>query len=491
MSADEEQFDEQDYSLLNAAQIGDLASVRRLVKAGASLRVIDTGEGNSALHFAVQSQNVAVVKFLVSAIAKSKTPSFIDATRTGGFSALHDAAAYGNINIARILLENNATVDGTFGTETETPLQWAASNGHANMVLFLLENGADCCGVLDHAMEGGCDANVFKTLLEHGARMSECEDGGREVCRRAAADGDVEVLELLLNARSVATIDEDLLFAAARARWGRSVETIKFLHAGGANLNVRDSNGSSLCHAAARARSHELLKFLHNNGVDINARDNSGRTACFYTLAQRLSANDFGLCIPIRATSFRHILRTLVDLGAHTDDLNDHALLASMFGQRDCNIIELLLDVGIEFDGSLLASRLMAANCDDSTMQVFAMYCTPVRLDIRDSHGQTPIDACQGDAGRIAALLAFADHETKSQYSVEILAKTREVEKRVGQSRIAMFRDRVTEICVGLQNLRFPALVTIFIVNAAIHLTRPEECFGAVWKIVCAVKHYK
>jgi hypothetical protein len=49
-------------------------------------------------------------------------------------------------------------------------------------------------------------------------------------------------------------------------------------------------------------------------------------------------------------------------------------------------------------------------------------------------------------------------------------------------------RERLTEICIGLQDLALPAWVTVQILDAA----RPGSTLPlhSKWNLVCAVKHY-
>jgi hypothetical protein len=50
------------------------------------------------------------------------------------------------------------------------------------------------------------------------------------------------------------------------------------------------------------------------------------------------------------------------------------------------------------------------------------------------------------------------------------------------------YRDRLTEICIALQDLELPAWVTVQILDAA----RPWSTLPlhSKWNLVCAVKHY-
>lgn len=66
----------------------------------------------------------------------------IDATDSNGLSALHWAAAYGQLTSVELLVAYGAAID-KLGPEGETPLLLAANGGHHDVVRFLLNNGAD------------------------------------------------------------------------------------------------------------------------------------------------------------------------------------------------------------------------------------------------------------------------------------------------------------------------------------------------------------
>ena len=60
-----------------------------------------------------------------------------------GETPLHEAAAKGNIQIVRLLVENDFNVNAKSGIDKNTPLHFAAGNGHAETVGALVEAGAD------------------------------------------------------------------------------------------------------------------------------------------------------------------------------------------------------------------------------------------------------------------------------------------------------------------------------------------------------------
>lgn len=78
----------------------------------------------------------------------------VDVCDEDGLTALHWAAAYGQISSVNLLLAHGATID-KLGPEGETPLLLAANGGHHEVVRILLNGGA----------EVNCTDHVRKALL--------------------------------------------------------------------------------------------------------------------------------------------------------------------------------------------------------------------------------------------------------------------------------------------------------------------------------------
>jgi uncharacterized protein len=119
-----------------------------------------------------------------------------------GFTALHLAAFFGQLETAAVLLEHGAAPDAVAGNGSSLrPLHSAAAGGHAAIVGLLLERGADPNArqqggyvPLHSAAARGDEASV-RLLLEHGADPDLRTDDGRRPRDLAAGDG--RVAELL------------------------------------------------------------------------------------------------------------------------------------------------------------------------------------------------------------------------------------------------------------------------------------------------------
>jgi ankyrin repeat protein len=113
---------------------------------------------------------------------------------------------------------------------------------------------------------------------------------------RAAGNGDLEVVKLLLEHgadATVATADRQTPIHAALA--GRSpepqaLELVRVLLKAGADVNVialinhpEEIRGGTALHYAVRKRYKEVIKLLASSGVDMNAVDQDGLTALDYT----------------------------------------------------------------------------------------------------------------------------------------------------------------------------------------------------------------
>lgn len=129
-----------DTPLLTAIALDNLELVRFLIKHGADPNV-EVDDGYTCLLTAIEfeaDQSSLIVAELIRGGAD------IHATGTNGWTPLHMAAARGQVEKARLLIDAGADVNRRTEIDaSETPLMEAAFRGQPSTVRLLLEHGAD------------------------------------------------------------------------------------------------------------------------------------------------------------------------------------------------------------------------------------------------------------------------------------------------------------------------------------------------------------
>lgn len=123
-------------SLADAAQRGDVATVRALLTGGGDANAAQ-GDGMTALHWAADRGDSAMADALLRAKADPMAR-----TRMGDYTPLHIAARAGSPGVVRALLAAGADVKGTTSSGA-TVLHLAALAGNPEVVQALLAKGAD------------------------------------------------------------------------------------------------------------------------------------------------------------------------------------------------------------------------------------------------------------------------------------------------------------------------------------------------------------
>jgi ankyrin repeat protein len=206
--------------MIEAAEAGDAAGVERLIGASPDLASARGPDGISAILRARYHGHAWIAERLADAVAEldvfeaaalgragrveqavSADPGIVRAEAADGFTALHLAAFFGQLEVAAVLLEHGAAVDARAGNPSHVqPLHSAAAGGHAAIAALLLERGADP----DARQQGGFvplhsaaargDEVTTRLLLERGADRDARTDDGRRPIDFAAAHERVRAL---------------------------------------------------------------------------------------------------------------------------------------------------------------------------------------------------------------------------------------------------------------------------------------------------------
>jgi ankyrin repeat protein len=205
----------------------------------------------------------------VRALLREK-PRMVDETDGRTLSALHYAASEGHTEVVRVLLDGgaNARVSALGGM---TPLFLAAAGGHAETTKLLVERGADTNARSPwnplRVAAGEGHLEVVRTLLSLGA---DPEGHNIPPLMAAASSGHVAIMELLVKAGAKinrVTLDDfssALTVAAARGQ----VEAVEWLVSHGANVNHDDMHGRTALMLAEENGHPTIVEMLRQHGAE-------------------------------------------------------------------------------------------------------------------------------------------------------------------------------------------------------------------------------
>ncbi|XP_056317430.1 ankyrin-2 isoform X1 [Danio aesculapii] len=362
-----------------------------------------------ALHIAARKDDTKSAALLLqndhNADVQSKM--MVNRTTESGFTPLHIAAHYGNVNVATLLLNRGAAVDFT-ARNGITPLHVASKRGNTNMIALLLDRGSqidaktrDGLTPLHCAARSGHDSAV-EILLEKGAPILARTKNGLSPLHMSAQGDHVECVKHLLQHKApVDDVTLDYLTALHVAAHCGHYRVTKLLLDKKANPNARALNGFTPLHIACKKNRVKVMELLVKYGASIQAITESGLT-------------------PIHVSAFMghlNIVLLLLQNGASPDVCNirgETALhMAARAGQME--VVRCLLRNGALVDAMAredqtplhIASRLGQTEIVQLLLQHMA------HPDASTTNGYTPlhISAREGQVETAAVLLeAGASH---------------------------------------------------------------------------------
>uniref|UniRef100_A0A670ISC3 Ankyrin 3 n=1 Tax=Podarcis muralis TaxID=64176 RepID=A0A670ISC3_PODMU len=251
-----------------------------------------------ALHIAARKDDTKAAALLLqndhNADVESKM--MVNRTTESGFTPLHIAAHYGNINVATLLLNRGAAVDFTARNDI-TPLHVASKRGNTNMVKLLLDRGAK----IDAKTRDGltplhCGARsgheqVVRMLLDRGAPILSKTKNGLSPLHMATQGDHLNCVQLLIEHNvPVDDVTNDYLTALHVAAHCGHYKVAKVLLDKKANPNAKallilcpspnttNVRGETALHMAARAGQSEVVRYLVQNGAQVEAKAKDDQT---------------------------------------------------------------------------------------------------------------------------------------------------------------------------------------------------------------------
>ncbi|XP_036372455.1 ankyrin-2-like isoform X2 [Megalops cyprinoides] len=359
-----------------------------------------------ALHIAARKDDTKAAALLLQNDHNADVQSKMMVNRTtengkSGFTPLHIAAHYGNVNVSTLLLNRGAAVDFT-ARNGITPLHVASKRGNTNMVALLLDRGAqidaktrDGLTPLHCAARSGHHHTV-ELLLERQAPLLARTKNGLSPLHMSAQGDHVDCIKHLLQHKApVDDVTLDYLTALHVAAHCGHHRVSKLLLDQRANPNARALNGFTPLHIACKKNRVKVMELLVKYGAVIQAITESGLT-------------------PIHVAAFMghlNIVLLLLQNGASPDIRNirgESALhMAARAGQTE--VVRCLLRNGALVDARAredqtalhIASRLGKADIVQLLLQHVA------HPDAATSNGYTPlhISAREGQLGVASVLL--------------------------------------------------------------------------------------
>jgi cytohesin len=328
--------------------------------------------------------------------------------------SLQEAAAIGDIDLTRSLLNKGIGVDSWDDSLKKTALQCAAMRGHREVVELLLAKGTqieaqeDFPGgtALDYAAENG-HRDVVELLMARGADINATRRGhpaGNTPLHSAVRAGYREIIDLLIAKKADVNAKNETgqtpLELAVRQN---NKDIIELLIANDADINAKNNNGqtpldiavnqnrSDLAkllvakgadisfHAAARIGDLVIVENIIQDGTDLNAKDASGKTPLHYAVQY----------------DHKDIVELLISKGANVnikdDDGNTPGHVA--LGENKRSILELLIAKGANivsihlsaYQGDLDKVRdYLEKGTDANTVDAFG--ATPLHYAARQGH---------------------------------------------------------------------------------------------------------
>jgi len=271
--------------------------IKDLISEGLDVNM-ESYNGTTPLHVAIEQENLPIVEFLISKGADVHVKNFYsDAT------LLHLAAGKENLDIIKLLVSRGLDVNAKDKGDS-TPLFAAARSPNVAITEFLLAQGADVNAKRSYpyftpiygAVAGNSNVKVVELLVAKGADMSAKDD---LLGVAALNNKNVAIAEFLVaQGASVNPKTEGNstpLHAAAR---GSNVGVAEFLVKRRADVNAKDKQGHTPLHTIALSylgglkTDDAVAKFLVERGADINAKDNEGNTPLHLAVRSRYSNDD-------------------------------------------------------------------------------------------------------------------------------------------------------------------------------------------------------
>ncbi len=243
-------------ALMRAALIGHTDLLKLLLKVGADINV-KNDDDKTALMLAARNKSgtAQIVKHLI------KHGANINEKDKYGHTAMMYAVGTGDVEKVKILLNHGADLK-TRENDGDTALSWAASFGSVEPLKLLLKRGAD----VNVKNKKGHTALMWACLsrsiriekLKFSSPCKEYDEESKYNYRTNAYD---------VKLRRSYYYDENECKRQLESIKMKYLKTVKILVENGADMNAKNSSGTSVLDLCGRAESHEIEDVLKKAGA--------------------------------------------------------------------------------------------------------------------------------------------------------------------------------------------------------------------------------
>ena len=265
-----------------AATSGDINIIYVLVKSGLPLTHM-ANDGSTVLHKAAYCGKMELVKYIMEIV-----PELITSFDASMWTPLHSAAAGGNVEVFRALVEAGLSpLAPAHGGNTV--LHIAAYNGQIDLVKYIITNVPDIVPLIDeegksclHYASAGGSIPVFNELVQAGVSPQVKTKTGSSIAHIAASNNCLKLIQYI--ASGVRTIlpsrNSSGWTALHSASAIGSIEIVQELVDAGLSPDCVSDIGRTMLHVAAVKSRVPLVRYIVKHFEDIiHIKDENGQTA--------------------------------------------------------------------------------------------------------------------------------------------------------------------------------------------------------------------
>jgi ankyrin repeat protein len=286
-----------------------------------------------------------------------------------GKIAMHYAAESCNLEVVKYLVEKGADIND-IDSEGKIAMHYAAESGNLEVVKYLVEKGdrvnvvdEECKGMIYYAVRSGNLKLIEYLVEEKGLNVNDVDVKYERTMHYAVSSGRLDIIEYVIKKGGYMTVAGPMILDAAK--FG-SVDLVRYLVDNqGADVNVVYSNNKTLMHYAVGSGSVDLVRYLvDSHGVDVNVVYSDGKTVMDYAVAsgsvdlvrylvdeKKININDLSLCeeieidCPIEGNNLS-IIEYLADKGLNINNIFicDEKVLHYLAKEGNVDLIRYLVD---------------------------------------------------------------------------------------------------------------------------------------------------